>query len=266
MSKLLIQEPPLQVLPSLAKAIGLNEAIILQQIQYWMNSKNAGKMHDGQKWIYNSVANWQKDNFPFWSVQTIKRALTSLKKQELVLTANLNKASYDRTLWYTINYDQLKLVDQSISTECTNPLGQNGPMDEAKMDQPIPETTQETTTDIYINDGIATDSQINPIITAMQDVSKQKLHEKTETTYDDVATTIYSMGATPDLVAGFGEWWKENCWYKTPSKAALTTIADSWEEYMESAQTTEPILASDIKPPGKWNPETNKFVQVATNG
>ena len=35
MSKLLINEHPLQVLPSLATKIGLNEAIVLQQIHYW---------------------------------------------------------------------------------------------------------------------------------------------------------------------------------------------------------------------------------------
>ena len=38
-SKLLIDEPPLQVLPSLALKIGLNEAIILQQVHYWLNPK-----------------------------------------------------------------------------------------------------------------------------------------------------------------------------------------------------------------------------------
>ena len=35
-SKLLVDEPPLIVLPSLAVAIGLAEAILLQQIHYWL--------------------------------------------------------------------------------------------------------------------------------------------------------------------------------------------------------------------------------------
>lgn len=39
MSKLLIDDYPIQVLPKLAKVIGLNEAIILQQLHYWLNSK-----------------------------------------------------------------------------------------------------------------------------------------------------------------------------------------------------------------------------------
>ncbi|WLF74824.1 hypothetical protein Q3V38_08385 [Limosilactobacillus fermentum] len=46
---LLIEEPPLQVLPSLAKSIGLNEAIVLQQIHYWIRKSN--NLKDGHKWI-----------------------------------------------------------------------------------------------------------------------------------------------------------------------------------------------------------------------
>lgn len=38
MSRLLINEQPLLVLPSLACEIGLNEALMLQQIHYWMNT------------------------------------------------------------------------------------------------------------------------------------------------------------------------------------------------------------------------------------
>lgn len=36
MSKLLLDDEPLVILPKLAAAIGLNEAIILQQLHYWL--------------------------------------------------------------------------------------------------------------------------------------------------------------------------------------------------------------------------------------
>ena len=57
MSNLLIEEPPLQVLPSLALAVGLNEAIILQQMHYWLkikqqaSDKYADSFRDG-RWRY----------------------------------------------------------------------------------------------------------------------------------------------------------------------------------------------------------------------
>ena len=47
MSRLLIDEPPLQVLPSLAREIGLNEAIMLQQIHYWL--LKSGNEFEGAK-------------------------------------------------------------------------------------------------------------------------------------------------------------------------------------------------------------------------
>lgn len=38
-SNLLLDEPPLQVMPTLATKVGLNESIVLQQIHYWLKIK-----------------------------------------------------------------------------------------------------------------------------------------------------------------------------------------------------------------------------------
>ncbi len=110
-SKLLIDDYPIQVLPKLAIEIGLNEAIILQQIHYWLNQSNHN--HDGKKWIYNTYDDWNKQ-FPFWSVMTIRRAINSLEKQNLILIANYNKAGFDKTRWYSINYP----VVESVNRRC----------------------------------------------------------------------------------------------------------------------------------------------------
>lgn len=124
---LLIEEPPLQVLPSLAKSIGLNEAIVLQQIHYWIRKSN--NLKDGHKWIYNSMPNWQKQ-FNFWSLPTVKRVFRSLEKQGLIITANYNKAGFDKTKWYRINYEKLQHVIRRWY--------QIGPTDRIKMIRPIP--------------------------------------------------------------------------------------------------------------------------------
>ncbi|NHD61574.1 DnaD domain protein, partial [Staphylococcus aureus] len=117
MNKLLIDDYPIQVLPKLAELIGLNEAIVLQQIHYWLN--NSKHKYDGKTWIFNSYPEWQKQ-FPFWSERTIKRTFGSLEKQNLLHVDNYNKAGFDRTKWYSINYETLnKLV--------ARPSGQNGP-------------------------------------------------------------------------------------------------------------------------------------------
>lgn len=116
MSKLLIDDYPIQVLPKLAEKVGLNEAIILQQIHYWLNSSKHN--YDGKRWIYNSYPNWAKQ-FPFWSERTIKRAFGSLEKQDLLYVGNYNRAGFDRTKWYSINYENLNNL-------VARPSGQNG--------------------------------------------------------------------------------------------------------------------------------------------
>nr|WP_259339227.1 hypothetical protein [Staphylococcus chromogenes] len=127
MSKLLIDDYPIQVLPKLAEEIGLNEAIILQQIHYWLNTSK--HYHDGKKWIYNSYPEWQKQ-FPFWSLITIKRTIYSLEKQKLLIVGNYNKAKFDKTKWYTIDYQTLECMIRRVYQKET--------MERIKMIRPIP--------------------------------------------------------------------------------------------------------------------------------
>lgn len=148
-AKWLFDEHPILVDKELASVIGLNEAIVLQQLNYWLHSKSA-KQIDGRLWIYNTYDNWKKDNFPFWSRNTIRRALNSCIKKGLVITGNFNKAGFDKTKWYSINTQKL---DEVMGSACD----QNGQTDSPKWadgsDQNgqtntiyYPETTSKTTT------------------------------------------------------------------------------------------------------------------------
>lgn len=129
---LLIDEHPLQVLPELAKAIGLNEAIILQQVHYWLNRST--NVQDGRRFVYRTQAGWVAE-FPFWSVATIKRALWSLRERGLLLLSKREEGSWDRTNWYSINYDALNSLNFGIGSNCTNALDQVAPMHKVKVSQ-----------------------------------------------------------------------------------------------------------------------------------
>lgn len=109
--RLLIKEPPLQVLPSLAVALGLNEAIFIQQVHYWL----IGSAHEieGRRWCYNTLEGWQKQ-FPFWGLSTIRRTIDSLRERNVLLIDNFNQNRSLRTLWYSINYDVLDTVDPFV--------------------------------------------------------------------------------------------------------------------------------------------------------
>lgn len=109
-SSLLINEPPLQVLPSLAKAIGLNEAIVTQQLHYWLENPKAGITRFGHRWIYNTYDEWL-ENFPFWSIPTIQRTFANLEKKGVIISAQLEKRNRDMRKFYRINYDQLEKLE-----------------------------------------------------------------------------------------------------------------------------------------------------------
>lgn len=112
MSNLLIDDYPILVLPRLAEEIGLNEAIVLQQIHYWLKKSNHN--YDGRRWIYNSYKEWEQ-HFPFWSNATIRRTISSLEKQELLFVGNYNKAGFDNTKWYSIDYFKLEGVSKRLA-------------------------------------------------------------------------------------------------------------------------------------------------------
>ena len=108
---LLFNFRPLVINPRLAERIGLNEAIVLQQLKYWLNETESGLDHEGRRWVYNTVEQWQKQ-FPFWSADTVKRSLTSLQKQGLVMVEKLAKAKHDHTNHYAINYQSAALIEE----------------------------------------------------------------------------------------------------------------------------------------------------------
>lgn len=132
MSKLLLDESPLVIIPSLAKKIGLNEAIILQQIHYWIQSSK--KVINGIKWTYNTFEELE-DQFPFWSQKTIKRTIYSLRDMGYLLIENHSADKRDKTNWYSINYDLLSDGNSEKDSEiwCPDASGQNDPMEEDKM-------------------------------------------------------------------------------------------------------------------------------------
>lgn len=130
MSKLLINEAPLLVQPSLANAIGLNEAIFIQQLHYFC--KRSRHVFNGNQWVFNTYKQWC-DVFPFWSEATIKRIISRLEKMDLVLSSSeFNQFNIDRTKWYRINYEKLAEIEQQIFD---SRLGQNDPIEQVNLTQ-----------------------------------------------------------------------------------------------------------------------------------
>ena len=133
--------------PELAAVIGLNEAIVLNQIHYWIqkNKKQGVNLREGRIWTYSSYNNWQ-EQFSFWSERTVRRALNSLEEKGLLISNRFNKMRYDQTKWYTIPYESIPYEILSILTDdediADSGAGQSGQGQLVRKDSPIQENNK----------------------------------------------------------------------------------------------------------------------------
>lgn len=141
-SKLLISESPLQVLPTLALKIGLNEAIMLQQVHYWTSNPMNKNIKKGRVWVYKSYSEWKRE-FPFWSLRTIQRTILSLEERKILITDTFNRLITDRTKWYTIDYEILDSLEIGTCSQLGTTIVPSWNDGSAKLARSIPENTTE---------------------------------------------------------------------------------------------------------------------------
>lgn len=91
--------------PLEAEAIGLNEAIVLARLRFWLGRSK--HRFGGRPWIYNTYEAWQQQ-FPFWSHRTIQATFRRLERLGIVESTQAhNRSRWDKTKWYTINRTKL---------------------------------------------------------------------------------------------------------------------------------------------------------------
>lgn len=114
-TSLLIPEHPLQVLPLLATAIGLNEAIVLQQFQYL--SRIGGRVIDGEKWVFDTYESLHEKFFPFWSIPTIQRTISSLEKSGWLLSCQPEGVMSRRKYYRISNQTRIHLTLEKLEEQ-----------------------------------------------------------------------------------------------------------------------------------------------------
>ena len=116
---------------SLASKIGVDAAIVLQKISYWINC--SGKEVNGEKgeWIYNSLEEWHKQ-FSFWSLSKLRKIIKNLETKKLIIAKKINSKRWNQTKWYSINAQSLSILIQntkfSFSKKKTDRFVQNEQM------------------------------------------------------------------------------------------------------------------------------------------
>lgn len=148
----------------IATEYGINEAILLNNIYYWVeyNKANEKNFHDGYYWTYSSAKAFS-ELFPYMSLKQVTYALKKLKKEKLIITGNYNQSTYDRTTWYALTEKGYSICTKGEMhlTKGSNAFDkkdksicQNGKMDLTKEEnrntqnvQPIPDINTNINTD-----------------------------------------------------------------------------------------------------------------------
>lgn len=94
-----------------AEIVGVDGAIIIQNISYWIAKNKANNKHyyDENYWTYNSLTAFEK-LFPFWSQRQIGRILKNLIDDGYLIVGNYNKQNYDRTKWYALTQKGISIL------------------------------------------------------------------------------------------------------------------------------------------------------------
>ncbi|HEI6790150.1 TPA: hypothetical protein SJ375_000040 [Yersinia enterocolitica] len=104
-----------------------------------LTETNSGIEQEGIQWVYNTHKEWVKQ-FPFWSIDTVKRTLLTLEKLGCVRVEQLAKAQRDMTNYYTINY-----ACDALNSDSKLPQSKGADCPDVHTD--ITDTTTETTSE-----------------------------------------------------------------------------------------------------------------------
>ncbi len=108
--------------PKIATQVGLNAAVIFQNITFWIekNQANRRNLREDRYWTYNSISAFA-ELFPYLTEKQIRTALEKLVKSGLILKGNFSDDRYDRTCWYALGdticpNGQIDLTEREIDT------------------------------------------------------------------------------------------------------------------------------------------------------
>lgn len=174
-----------------AQKYGVNAAIILQNIGYWIKQNEANEInfYDGRYWTFNSKRAYS-ELFPYMSKRQIETAFQKLIEDGVIVTGNYNKLAYDRTLWYALTQKGKCILHFG---EMEKPNSANG---KPQNGEPIPD--------------------INPDVTPVVTSGKKK--ERKNNSFDSIIAAYTTDAETTELLQ---EWLK----VRKAKRAAMTDRA-----------------------------------------
>jgi hypothetical protein len=100
----------------MAELIGIEAAILFNQIKYWISKCGRDIDNLDGKWIYNSLAEWHKQ-FRYWSMYKLRKTIKSLEDLGLIKSIKVNARKWNHTKWYTVDYNKYKNLLKKIKNK-----------------------------------------------------------------------------------------------------------------------------------------------------
>lgn len=119
----LLDEPTISFYPTLAAILGVNEAIVIQQIHFYMtlnrHKRSQRHHHNNRWWVYNSYKQWIEDEFTWLSERGLQNVILGLEKTGVLLSMQGVERATDRRKWYSIDYAALTAIIQKWEMQHT---------------------------------------------------------------------------------------------------------------------------------------------------
>ena len=251
----LINEPPLLVLPSLAAKVGINHAILLQQMHYWL--RGSKHEHDGHTWVYNSYAEWQKQ-MPWLTVRGVRKVIGDLERDGYIVSGVFNRLAFDKTKWYRIDYETVCGIEQTMCHEVSDDLPETADdvtsddtSDVAESATPIPETTQETNN----TNTSSTGKRRSPAYTEAFEsfwVAYPSGYGNKKTTFEQWKRLDPDEDLRQEIMAGLERWKATRRWREGYVKSAHIWLRDRWWEDETPSDSPEDSRRADSKGGMVW--------------
>ena len=92
----------------IAAALGnINAAVIVQQLNYWINKDGVGTTINGVKYVYNTFVEWVNQQFPWLSVWQFRKAMSLLRSLGIVKVIRYKAKQWNQTNYYSLDCDRL---------------------------------------------------------------------------------------------------------------------------------------------------------------
>lgn len=100
----------------IAEKHGINEAVFIHNIFYWINHNKANNKHyyEDRFWTYNTKKAFIK-LFPFWSYEQVRKIVKNLSTNGVILTGNFNENTWDKTTWYSLSDEMVSYYENLLN-------------------------------------------------------------------------------------------------------------------------------------------------------